>query len=79
MRYLYAAIWFAVFSYVGWLVYSADILAADKGKIEIVTLIALFLGNYLGKIGSALVFVGIGIAAAAWCIWGKEEGEEKAQ
>jgi hypothetical protein len=75
MRYIYAAIWFAVFSYIGWMVYSADILTADKGRMEIITVIALFLGNYLGKIGAALVFVALGLAAAAWCIWGKEEGK----
>ena len=77
MRYLYAAMWLGIFSWLGWYVYTGEAANyhARKGRF-----LAELLSGITGSIGAlptALLCVGVGVAFAAWAIFGKD-GEEEA-
>jgi hypothetical protein len=75
MRFLYAAMWLAIFSGIGWYIYTGgvDTYHGRKGRLaaELLSSVA----NSIGHLPAALICVAIGIALAAWAMFGKDEDE----
>jgi hypothetical protein len=62
---LYAVVWFAVFAYAAWLVYSGALFEGDPKHLHIVAIGVAWVVEYLGKLLTALIILlaGLGIAA----------------
>lgn len=78
MRYFYAVLWLAIFSGIGWYVYTGQAASYSGRRGRFLAEFLTSLSDSIGQGVTALLCVGIGVAFAAWSIWGKEDGDETA-
>ena len=68
--------WLGLFSLVGWYVYTGEAEAYHGRKGRLMAELLGGIANSIGHLPAALLCVAIGIAFAAWAIFGKDDDEE---
>ncbi len=75
MRFVYAAIWVSIFGTLGWLVHTGDAFDYASRRGQGFANLLMVLTDKFGETTIGFAMLLIGIAFAAWSIWGKEEDE----